>query len=330
MSGLPSLDELLDASVGFALPMRDRFRGTSVRHGLLLRGPVGWAEFAPFPEYDADESARWLSAAIESGWIGWPEPRRDTVAVNAIVPAVSPERAAELVRASGCRTAKVKVAEPSQRLDDDLARVRAVREVLGDRGSIRIDANGAWSTEQAALALDALWQFGLEYVEQPCTTLVECAALRTLTDVPVAVDEGLRKAADPHHVVGLRESADVLVLKAAPLGGVRPAMSVAQTYGLPVVVSSALDSSVGLSAALALAAALPDLPFACGLGSGQLLVADVTSDPVVPVGGQLRVRATSPDPDTVMAVAMAPADLAAWHQRLTEAYAALTGTPGGE
>jgi O-succinylbenzoate synthase len=330
VSGLPSLDELLDASVGFALPMRDRFRGTSVRRGLLLRGPTGWAEFAPFPEYGADESARWLSAAIESGWIGWPEPRRGTVAVNAIVPAVSPERAAELVRASGCRTAKVKVAEPSQRLDDDLARVRAVREVLGDGGRIRIDANGAWSTEQAARALDALRQFGLEYVEQPCSALVECAALRTLTDVPVAVDEGLRKAADPHHVVGLRESADVLVLKAAPLGGVRPAMSVAQTYGLPVVVSSALDSSVGLSAALALAAALPDLPFACGLGSGQLVIADVTSDRLVPVGGELRVRATSPDPDTVMAVAMAPADLAAWHQRLAEAYAALTGTPGGE
>lgn len=330
MNALPSIDELLDASVGFALPMRDRFRGTRVRHGLLLRGPVGWAEFAPFPEYGADESARWLAAAIESGWVGWPEPRRETVEVNAIVPAVAPERAVELVQASGCTTAKVKVAERGQSLVDDVARVGAVREALADGGRIRLDANGAWTTEQAAEALRALGTFDLEYVEQPCASLVECAALRTLTDVPVAVDEGLRRAPDPHHVVGLAESADVLVLKVAPLGGVRPAMAVAQTYGLPCVVSSALDSSVGLSAALALAAALPDLSYACGLGSGQLVIADVTGDRVLPAAGHLRVRSSAPEPDTVMAVAMPPAHLAAWQQRLAEAYAALTDDPGGD
>jgi O-succinylbenzoate synthase len=330
VNALPSIDELLDVSVGFALPMRDRFRGTRVRRGLLLRGPVGWTEFAPFPEYDAGESARWLSASIESGWIGWPQPRRETVEVNAIVPAVSPERATELVRASGCATVKVKVAESGQTLDDDVARVRSVRAALGDGGRVRLDANGAWSTEQAARALEALQGFDLEYVEQPCDSLVECAALRTVSDVPVAVDEGLRKAADPHHVVGLREAADILVLKAAPLGGVRPALSVAQTYGLPCVVSSALDSSVGLAAALALAAALPDLRYACGLGTGQLAIADVTHDRILPVQGQLQVRAAAPKPDTVMAVAMAPADLAAWHQRLSDAYDALTGAPGGD
>jgi o-succinylbenzoate synthase len=330
VSALPSLDELLEAAVGFALPMRDRFRGTRVRQGLLLRGPVGWAEFAPFPEYGPDETARWLSSAIESGWIGWPEPRRETVEVNAIVPAVSPERAADLVRASGCRTVKVKVAEPGQSLEDDVARVTVVREALGAGGRVRLDANGAWTTEAAARALDAMRELGLEYVEQPCASLVECAALRAMTDVPVAVDEGLRKAADPHHVVGLAEAADVLVLKAAPLGGVRPAMAVAQTYGLPCVVSSALDSSVGLSAALALAAALPELSYACGLATGQLLIADVTSDPVMPVEGSLGVRAAAPEPDTVMAVAMAPADLGTWHQRLAAAYVALTDSPGGD
>ena len=324
MSGLPSVDELLDGAIGFALPLRDRFRGTTVRQGLLLRGPVQWAEFAPFPEYDADECARWLSSAIESGWVGWPEPLRETVAVNAIVPAVSPARAAELVEASGCTTAKVKVAEPGQTLDDDVARVAAVRDVLGPSGRLRIDANGVWSTEDAVRALDALQRFDLEYVEQPCASLVECAAVRAVSDVPVAVDEGLRKAPDPHHVVGLREAADLLVLKVPPLGGVRPAMSVAQTYGLPCVVSSALDSSVGLSAGLALSAALPDLPYACGLGTGTLLIADVTGDRLTPRDGELRVASTAPEPDAVMAVTMTPADLDAWSGRLTEAYAALT------
>jgi len=323
VSGLPTVDELLDGALGFALPLRARFRGTTVRQGLLLRGPVQWAEFAPFPEYDADESARWLSSAIESGWLGWPEPLRDTVAVNAIVPAVSPARAAELVESSGCATVKVKVAEPGQTLDDDVARVAAVRAALGSVGRIRVDANGGWSTEQAIRATSELRRFDLEYVEQPCSSLVECAALRTVTDVPIAVDEGLRKAADPHHVVGLREAADVLVLKVPPLGGIGPAMAVSQTYGLPCVVSSALDSSVGLAAGLALAAALPDLPLACGLATGSLVIADVTGDRVVPVAGALTVRAAAPEPDAVMAVAMAPAELESWRQRLAQAHAAL-------
>jgi O-succinylbenzoate synthase len=330
VSPFPSVDELLDSSVGFALPMRTRFRGVRVRRGLLLRGPVGWAEFAPFAEYGAEEAARWLAAAVESAWVGWPDQRRTIVAVNAIVPPVAPGDAADLVKASGCTIAKVKVAEPDQSLADDVARVAAVRDVLGNAGRIRVDANGAWTTEQALRALNQMRAHNLEYVEQPCASLVECAALRALTDVPIAVDEAVRKALDPHHVVGLREAADVLILKAAPLGGVRPALAVAETYGLPCVVSSALDSSVGLAAGLALAAALPELPFACGLGSGQLFIADVTGDRVLPVDGTLAVRAAPPEPDTVMAVAMAPADLAAWHQRLRDAYAALTDSPGGD
>jgi O-succinylbenzoate synthase len=225
---------------------------------------------------------------------------------------------------------KVKVAEPGQSLEDDIARVASVRETLGDDGRVRIDANGAWTTDQAARALDRLQAHDLEYVEQPCASLVECAALRALIDVPIAVDEALRKAPDPHHVTGLREAADVLVLKTAPLGGVRPALAVAETYGLPCVVSSALDSSVGLTAALALASALPEVPFACGLGSGQLVIADVTADRVLPVDGELTVRAAAPEPDTVMAVAMAPASLAAWRERLSDAYDALTDSPGGD
>lgn len=322
---LPTADELLDGAVGFSIPLTTTFRGTGMREGLLLRGPAGWGEFAPFPEYGADESARWLSAAIESAWIGWPDPLRDVVPVNAIVPAVAPDEAAAMVRDAGCTTVKVKVAEPGQSLDDDVARVDAVRGALGASGRVRIDANGAWTPEAARDALLRLSEYDLEYVEQPCASLAECAALRLVAGVPVAIDEGLRKADDPHRVVGLREAADVLVLKVPPLGGVRPALAIAETYGLPCVVSSALDSSIGLASGLALAASLPELPFACGLGSGRLLESDVTRDRLVPTSGELRVLPRSPIPDAVEAVGMSPTSISHWRQRLTAAHAALVG-----
>lgn len=323
---LPSADELLDGALGFALPLTMPFRGTRVREGLLLRGRAGWGEFAPFPEYGAAESARWLAAAIEAAWIGWPDAVRSTVPVNAIVPAVSAAEAEGLVRASGCTTAKVKVAEPGQSLGADVNRVGAVRQVLGPRGKIRVDANAAWGTEEAADALRELSEFDLEYVEQPCAALVECAALRRIVDVPIAIDESLRKADDPHRVVGLTEAADILVLKVPPLGGVRPAMSIAETYRLPCVVSSALDTSVGLAAGLALAASLPELPFACGLGSGLLLRHDVSGDRLLPEGGELRVRRSIPD--TQAAVAMSAEQMAAWRRRLIAAYASLNDPSG--
>ncbi|MCZ3385706.1 MAG: o-succinylbenzoate synthase [Actinomycetia bacterium] len=325
---LPTADELLDGALGFVIPLKTTFRGTRVREGLLLRGPAGWGEFAPFPEYGADESARWLAAAIEAAWIGWPDPVRMTVPVNAIVPAVSAAEAERLVRASGCTTVKVKVAEPGQSLDADVARVGAVRGALGSGGSIRVDANGSWSTGEATTAIRTLSEFVLEYVEQPCASLVECATLRRIVDIPIAIDEGLRKAEDPHRVIGLREAADVLVLKVSPLGGVRPALAIAETYRLSCVVSSALDTSVGLAAGLALAASLPELPYACGLGSGRLLAYDVASDRLLPRDGTLDVR--RPTPDTQAAVAMSAEQMAAWRQRLSAAYASLndpTGAP---
>lgn len=318
---IPSVEALRGAAVGFAVPLRVRFRGTTVRSGLLLRGPVAWAEFAPFPGYGAGESSRWLAAAIEAGWVGWPTPVRDRVPVNAIVPAVDADQAALLVRESGCSTAKVKVAEPGHTLADDVTRVGAVRDALGPEGRIRVDANGAWTVGQASAALAVLSDLGLEYAEQPCATVEECAQLRRRTDVPVAVDEGLRKAPDPLHVHQLREAADVLVLKVPPLGGVRPALDVADRYGLPVVVSSALDTSVGLAAGLALAAALPELPYACGLASGRLLQDDVVADRLLPVGGTLTPGPRAPD---VVAEATGPVP-PEWEHRLRSAYAELLG-----
>src|SRR5829696_8054278 len=185
-SALPTLDRLLDSAVGFSIPLSTPFRGTHIREGLLLRGPLGWGEFAPFPEYDDVTSARWLSAAIEAAWIGWPEPVREVIAVNAIIPAVDADLAARLAVDAECTTAKVKVAQPGQSLEDDVARVGAVREAIGKDGRLRVDANGAWTPEAAVVALRALSEFNLEYAEQPCETLVQCAVLRRVTEVPIA------------------------------------------------------------------------------------------------------------------------------------------------
>jgi o-succinylbenzoate synthase len=281
----------------FAVPMRTRFRGLTVREGVLVEGAAGWGEFSPFWDYDPPTCVPWWRAAVEAAHVGWPEPVRDRVPVNCTVPAVGPERAAEIVRSSGgCRTAKVKVAERGQTLADDLARVEAVRGALGAGGRIRIDANGAWSVEEAARAVGELARFDLEYVEQPCRDAEELAALRRRIDVPVAADESIRRAEDPLRVAAL-EAADVAVLKVQPLGGVRACLRIAADIGLPVVVSSALESSVGIAAGVALAAALPDLPYACGLATVSLLQADVAAQPLLPVDGALPVVRPVPRAD---------------------------------
>jgi O-succinylbenzoate synthase len=284
----------------FDVPMRVRFRGQDRRAGVLLHGEAGWGEFSPFPDYDDASSARWLQAAREAADIGWPAPVRDAVPVNTTVPAVAPERAHELVRASGCTTAKVKVAERGQQLADDIARVEAVRDALGPTGKVRVDANAAWTIDEAVEALRALDQFDLEYAEQPVATLEDMAELRRRVDVPLAADESVRRADDPLRVAGL-DAADIVVLKVQPIGGVRRCLEVAEACGLPVVVSSAVETSVGIAAGVALAAALPELPYACGLATVSLLAADVTADPLLPEHGVLPVRRVAPDPSLVVA-----------------------------
>ncbi|SEL80235.1 O-succinylbenzoate synthase [Nonomuraea pusilla] len=295
--------------------MSTRFRGQTVREGVLLRGPAGWGEFSPFPEYGPRECARWLACAREAAFEGWPEPVRDSVPVNATVPAVGPERAHAIVTASGCATAKVKVAEPGQTLDDDLARVEAVRDALGPSGKLRVDANGAWDVDEAVRRLKLLDRFELEYAEQPCATLDELAAVRRACDVPVAADESIRRAEDPLRVRAA-EAADIAVVKVQPLGGVRAALRVVEACGLPAVVSSAVETSVGLAAGLALAAALPSLPYACGLGTLALLTGDVVDDPLVPVDGRLAVRRPPVDPARL---AECTIDSPAWLRRMQEA-----------
>ncbi|WP_439117225.1 o-succinylbenzoate synthase [Nocardioides oceani] len=299
--------------------MRTRFRGITVREGVLLEGPAGWGEWSPFLEYDAAVAEPWLRCAEEAAAGDWPAPVRTSVPVNVTVPAVDAERAHAIVRAGGCATAKVKVAEPGQSLAEDQARVEAVRDALGAAGKVRIDVNGLWSVEQALERLPVLDRAagGLEYVEQPCATVEELAAVRRAVDVPVAADESIRRAADPYRVRDL-EAADVAVLKVQPLGGVRACLRIAEDIGLPVVVSSALESSVGLAAGVALAAALPELPHACGLATAQLLAADTSAEPLLPVAGELPVRVPPLDPGHPVAD---PDRVAHWEARLAEVRA---------
>ncbi|MGN8247288.1 o-succinylbenzoate synthase [Cellulomonas soli] len=281
----------------WSIPLRTRFRGLTARDGVLVRGDAGWGEFSPFWDYDVAESAAWWRAAREAADEGWPDPVRDRVPVNVTVPAVGPEEAHRIVLASdGCRTAKVKVAERGQSLADEVARLEAVRDALGPGGAIRVDANAAWDLETAVSRLAVLDRAagGLEYAEQPVPSVADLAALRRRTAVPIAADESIRRAADPL-AVARAHAADVVVLKVQPLGGVRACLRLAEQVGLPVVVSSALESSVGLAAGIALAAALPELPYACGLATAQLLTDDVVADPLLPVDGAIAVRRPVPD-----------------------------------
>jgi O-succinylbenzoate synthase len=221
------------------------------------------------------------------------------------------------VRASGCRTAKVKVADPRADLAADVRRVTAVREVLGPQGRIRVDANAAWTVQEAVGAIELLDEAagGLEYVEQPCRSLEELAKVRQRVTPPIAADESIRRAADPVRVA-LAGAADIAVIKVAPLGGVRAALRVAAAAGLPVVVSSAVDTSVGLAAGLALAAALPELHHACGLGTTSLLTTDVTASTLRPVDGYLPTLARAPDPDRYPEVAADRETARYWLDRL--------------
>ena len=301
----------------FSIPMRTRFRGITVREGVLVRGAAGWGEFSPFLEYDARVAAPWWRAAEEAAHDGWPEPLRDQVPVNVTVPAVDPARAHEIVLRGGCTTAKVKVAEPGQDLADDEARLEAVRDALGPDGRVRVDANGGWDVDAALRAIALLDRAagGLEYVEQPCATVEELADVRRRVDVPIAADESIRRAEDPYRVRDL-EAADVAVLKVQPLGGVRACLRIAEDIGLPVVVSSALETSVGIAAGVALAAALPELPYACGLATVQLLTQDVAVEPLLPRTGSLSVVRPEVDDARLAALAAAPDRQAHWAARL--------------
>lgn len=286
----------IDRLAFFSLPLKNRFRRITVREGLLLHGAAGWAEVSPFWDYDAAESAHWLKAGLEQATDTQPLPTyREEIPINITIPVVSPAQAEMIVAeflttvsSEQTVTAKVKVADPGVSLKEDASRLTAVRNALGLRGKIRVDANAAWDVEQAAQALTVLEKAagGLEYAEQPCKTVGELARLRRKISTPIAADESVRRADDPLEVARA-QAADLLVVKLQPMAGIHRILQVVAEAGLPTVVSSALDSSVGIAAGLRLAAALPHLDYACGLGTARMFTSDVVSTPFIPQGGYL-------------------------------------------
>ncbi|HUW77649.1 MAG TPA: o-succinylbenzoate synthase [Candidatus Nanopelagicaceae bacterium] len=308
------------------LNLTKKFRNLTVREVALIKGAKGWGEFGPFLEYDDRESSRWLLAAIEAAEIGWPSPIRTKIPVNATIPAVTPEEAIEVFDSfGGCRCAKVKVAQPGQSLSDDLDRLRALKNHAPDGTKFRVDANGAWSVSEAEQAVAAIHEVlgdCLEYVEQPCATVDELAALRPrISPVLIAADESIRKSEDPLRVARAG-AADIAIVKVAPLGGVAAALKISAAAGLPTVVSSALESGVGMRAGLALAAALPNLPYACGLATTSLFTDDLYR--FAPVNGEIELSDLSIH-DSAIERLSAPVDRVQWwRERITRTWSAGT------
>lgn len=324
---IPDAEELITRAHVVRLPLVTRFRGVIEREALLVHGPHGWGEFSPFVEYDDQEASAWLAAAVEAAW-GDPIPtRRETVPVNGTLPTVPVDQiAAVLARYDGVRTVKVKVADAAETLDHDVARVREVRRILGPEGRIRVDANAGWRVDQAERAAHALAPFDIEYLEQPCASIDELAELRErLHDwgLLIAADESVRKASDPL-AVARAGAADLIIVKVQPLGGVARALRIVAEAGLPAVVSSAIDSSVGLAMGARLAAALPTLDFDCGLGTAALLAADVTTTPLLPAAGGIPVRPVTPDPELLRRYAAPPERTTWWMDRLRRCAALLS------
>lgn len=290
----PPLQQLLGSARVVSLPLHTKFRGLNLREALLFEGPNGWAEWSPFVEYPDEEASVWLKAAIEFAY--WPPIKtlRNQISVNATLPAVAPTEVAGVLQRFGeFQTVKIKVAEAGQSIDDDLARISAAVE-YAPLANIRLDANGGYSVEQALQLANELTEelFEIEYLEQPVATIAEMAELRLRLKtfgLKIAADESVRKVSDPV-AVAHAGAADILVLKAAPLGGISPALQISRDANLPVVVSSALETSVGISMGLHLAASLPQLNFDCGLATASLLAADVTEQPLLPIDGKIEVR----------------------------------------
>lgn len=327
---LPPVADLLDTVRVVALPMRVKFRGVTVRETAVFHGPAGWGEFGPFPEYGDAEAAQWLRAGIEAAWQGFPDPVRSSIPVNATVPAVPADRVAGVLAGYGgvVPAVKIKVAERGQSLADDAARVAAVRDLLPD-AQLRVDANTGWDEDGAVAALTELAAFGLEYAEQPVASIEGLAAVRQRlrdknVDLKIAADESVRKAQDPL-AVARAGAADLIIVKVAPLGGVRRALEIVRDAGLPAVVSSAIDSSVGIRAGAALAAALPELPYACGLGTLSLMEADVTREPLKPQDGNIAVRDVAVDHDLLAEFAVTGERRDWWLTRIRRTHAQLAG-----
>ena len=312
-------DQILATARVLSIPMRVKFRGVTNREVLLFEGPYGWAEWSPFPEYEDEEAAVWLKAAIEWAFTDFPDLGIKTVKVNATLPAVK-DVAGALAPFGDFEVVKIKVAEKGQSLNEDLQRINEVRR-LYPHARIRLDANGGYDLDTALLLAKTMFEEGvpLEYLEQPVKTIAELAELRLKLkqfNIKIAADESVRKVSDPL-VVAQAHAADFLVLKAAPLGGINNAINIAKEAGLPVVVSSALETSVGLSMGAYLAASL-NSGYASGLATAALLTDDVTDEPLIPVNGEIPVKRPVVNQEKTRSLAAYYARTEFWMARLLD------------
>jgi len=276
-----------------SIPVKANFRGINFREIALFEGPAGWSEFSPFIEYSNKESSTWLKAAIEGATKEPPKPIRDQVEINATLPNVKVSEVKDLLAGfNGCNTIKIKINDFET---DQALLIECLKEV--PKAKFRLDVNGGWALEEAIANVQSYEKaFGslIEYIEQPCTDFADLNSLRNSTGIKIAVDESIRKylAGD---LTKIKEVADIAIIKWAPTGGIDAALEVIEKIGLPVVISSALDSSVGISQGLSLAEAVPNLYGACGLGTVCLLEGDVTSNPLMPINGIIKNRKVIPD-----------------------------------
>ena len=284
------LDLILDSLRVVNLPTKTNFRGINHREVALFQGPQGWAEFSPFLEYSDEESARWLACAIEAATQAPPALYRSSIAVNATLPALNGESEIAQILAAfpGCTTIKIKVGTNEE---EDLARIAMVRK-LSPQAKIRIDVNGLWSVDQASKFLERCGE--IEYVEQPCASVEELRELKSRVDVKIVGDEILRKSTNPFEV-DLQGAIDIVMLKVQPLGGIKRAHALAAHHKLPVVVSSALESAIGINYGLTLAASFQELSFDCGLATGSLLARNVAELPII--DGKMQITRFEPNFD---------------------------------
>ncbi len=281
---------LLESLRVVTLPTTTNFRGVTFREVAVIQGEYGWGEFSPFLEYDEAESASWLACAIEAATKPKPQLYRTEVAVNGTIPALNDVQDLERVINSfpGVKTFKVKVGTD---VSEDLHRLELVR-TLQPNATIRVDVNGLWSVDEAEKFINSIGD--VEYVEQPCATIEELRELKKRVDVKIVGDEVIRKAADPFDV-DLSSAVDYLMLNVQPLGGIKRANKLAEHHNLPVVVSSALESAVGINYGLILAASFEGMSFDCGLGTGSLLAKNVGELPIV--DGKIAISDVTPNFD---------------------------------
>ena len=314
------LDDLLATLRVVTLPTRTNFRGVTYREVALMHGPHGWGELSPFLEYDDNQCAPWLASAIEAATVARPARFRDAIAVNGTIPEINDQKVLEdlVTRYEGVKTFKVKV---GSNLSEDIARIARVR-TLAPKAAIRVDVNGLWSVDEALTNLYAYYEEigSLEYVEQPCATIEELRELKSKIKIPLRItaDEVIRKAPDPFKV-DLTDAADIVMLKVQPLGGIQRSLEIASHHGLPVVVSSALESAIGIEYGLELARSISDLTFDCGLATGSLLARDVAAHQMV--DGKIALGQISPNSD---GLDVSPDRLEWWKNRIMRVGKLLT------